>query len=291
MPHAFTRRFRIRHYECDAYGHLNNVNYIRYMQETALDAAADVGWDVDKHRAVQRQWLIRETDIEYLLPLLYNEQVDVITWVQDFRRVRSHRVYEFRRVSDGALAAKAITDWVYINTENERPAKITPDVIAAFAPDGLPDAEPPERFPKAAPQPEGVFQLKHRVRWSEIDTVGHVNNAAYLGYCEDASTQVGRAFNWPMSRMLDVGFAMIARRYRIIYLQAAQLDDALTIATWISDGKRATATRHYEIIRDSDQAVLARGRALWVCFDLNRQRPMRFPEAFVTDFAPNTSLE
>lgn len=40
MPLIHTRQFRIRHYECDAYGHLNNVNYLRYMQETAFDASA-----------------------------------------------------------------------------------------------------------------------------------------------------------------------------------------------------------------------------------------------------------
>ena len=27
MPLTYTRQFRIRHYECDGYGHLNNVNY------------------------------------------------------------------------------------------------------------------------------------------------------------------------------------------------------------------------------------------------------------------------
>ena len=39
-PVTHTRTFRIRHYECDRYGHVNNANYIRYMQEAAMDASA-----------------------------------------------------------------------------------------------------------------------------------------------------------------------------------------------------------------------------------------------------------
>ena len=43
MPLKHERLFRVRFYECDAYGHLNNSNYVRYMQETAFDASAAAG--------------------------------------------------------------------------------------------------------------------------------------------------------------------------------------------------------------------------------------------------------
>ena len=81
----------MRHYECDAYGHVNHANYLRYMQETAFDASAAVGYDVARYEAIGRQWLVRETDITYLRPLVYGDTVIVKTWVADFRRVRSRR--------------------------------------------------------------------------------------------------------------------------------------------------------------------------------------------------------
>ena len=49
MPLTHTRTFRVRHYECDAYGHLNNANYLRYMQETAFDASAAAGYDLERY--------------------------------------------------------------------------------------------------------------------------------------------------------------------------------------------------------------------------------------------------
>lgn len=286
MPVIFKRRFRVRHYECDAYGHLNNVNYVRYMQETALDASTAVGWDSARYTAIGHQWLIRETDIEYLQPLLWNDEVEVISYVIEFRRIQSRRYYEFRRVSDDALMAKATTNWVFLNTETNKPARVPEAMIQDFAPDPLPDMLY-ERFPKPPPQPSGVFRLQQRAQWRDIDTVGHLNNAAYMTYCEDASTQVGRDRNWQMQRMIDAGFALIFRRFRIQYLQPAFLDDTIEISTWVSDLKRATAIRHYDLKRVQDDEQLARAYSLIVCFDLNKQRPMRVPQDLLDDFADN----
>src|SRR5512142_1511669 len=106
MPLTHTRSFRVRHYECDAYGHLNNTNYLRYMQETAFDASAAAGYDLDRYEQMERLWLIRESEVEFLRPLQYNDIIEVKTWVADFRRVISRRCYEFRLQSSGELAAR-----------------------------------------------------------------------------------------------------------------------------------------------------------------------------------------
>jgi acyl-CoA thioester hydrolase len=132
-----------------------------------------------------------------------------------------------------------------------------------------------------------VYRLVKRVEWRDMDTEGHVNNAAYFAYLEDVSTQVGRHFGWSMPRMIDSGFVMILRDLHLCYLQPARMDDDLEIACYLSDARRVSALRHYSIRRTADAALLAQARGLWVCFDLARQRPMKFPAAFAHDFARN----
>lgn len=132
MPLTHVRTFRVRHHECDAYGHVNHANYLRYMQEAAFDATAAAGYDLAHYEAMGCHWLARETDIEYLRPLHYGDSVLVKTWVADFRRVRSLRAYEFRLAESGELAARAHTEWVFLDSVTLRPTLIPRELKVAF---------------------------------------------------------------------------------------------------------------------------------------------------------------
>ncbi|MBN1313223.1 MAG: acyl-CoA thioesterase [Anaerolineae bacterium] len=288
MPAVHHETFRVRYYECDAYGHLNNINYLRWMQEAAFAASAAVEYDFARYDEIGHLWLVRQTDIEYLIPLAYGEEVEIKTWVMDFRRFRSRRAYEFTHVRTGQLAAKASTDWAYLNSETLRPTMIPKDMQRAFVPEGFPDKAPRrERFPTPPPPPANVFSIRRQVEWRDIDQMWHVNNAMYLAYIEDAATHVSEAHGWPMQRMTDAGFGIIARQHCIEYLQPARLGDELEIATWYSIPRRVAATRHYTISRVDDGELLARAQTLWVWVDIKTGKPICIPEHFLDEFADN----
>ncbi|MCS7060067.1 MAG: thioesterase family protein [Anaerolineae bacterium] len=293
MPPLYTRVFRVRYYECDAYGHVNNVNYLRYMQEAAFDASAAVGYDFARYQSMGRHWLIRRTDIEYLRPLHYGDSVEVKTWVMDFHRVRSRRAYEMRSLASGELAARAVTDWVFVDTASNRPVRVPPEMVAAFMGETPSQAEVPPRepFPEPAPPPPGVFRTRRRVSWTDIDTAQHVNNIMYMVYVEACSMDVLSAHGWSIPRMTAEGFGMVLRRHQIEYLQPAVLGDEIEIATWVYDVKRASATRHYVLTRVSDGALLARVNTTAAWIDLASGRPIRIPTHFMADFAPNASVQ
>jgi acyl-CoA thioester hydrolase len=289
MPVVHLEPFRVRFCECDAYGHLNNVNYLRWMQEAAFGASGAVGYDFSRYDEIGHLWLVRESDVEYLTPLVYGDEVTIKTWVSDFRRSHSLRQYEFTNTRTGQLAARASTDWVYVNTQTLRPAAIPPEMQQAFFPDP-PETEPQrERFPNPPLPPPGVFSIRRRVEWRDIDMMWHVNNAMYLTYVEDAGVHVAEAHGWPMARMSKEGFALFARQHRIEYRVPAVLGDEIEISTWISDVQRSTVIRHYAIRRVSDDVLLARVRTKWVWVDVKSGRPIRVPENFMADFANNLS--
>ena len=249
---------------------------------------AAAGYDLARYAEMNRSWLIRETDIEYLQPLRYGDSVLVKTWVADFRRVRSRRAYELRHSRSGDLVARASTDWFFLDTFTGRPTKIPSEMKVAFFPEGPPP--PPAarvRFPSAPPPPPGVFRMKRAVEWRDLDQVHHVNNAVYLAYIEDCGLQVSAAHGWPLQRMQDEGFAVIARRHQLEYLQPAVYGDELEVTTWASDLKHSSVLRHTALTRIVDGALVARARTLWVWVDLETGRPIRIPARVLTDFAPN----
>ena len=283
------RAFRVRSYECDAYGHVNHANYLRYMQEAAFDASAAVGYDVERYRTMGTQWLIRETDITYLRPLVHGDTVIVKTWVGDFRRVRSRRLYELRLAGSDELMATASTEWVYLDAATLRPASVPPEMVAAFRdPDTVP-GDRREPFPEPPPPPPGLFRMRRRVEWRDIDQAQHVNNANYLAYIEECNVAAAEAFGWSMARIMERGVAIVARRYRIEYREPAVMHDELEVTSFLADVKRATAVRHNEIRRVRDDALLARSYALWVFVDLLTGRPIRIPPDFMDTFRPNVA--
>lgn len=287
MTYIHTQSFPVRYYECDSYGHVNHANYVRYMVEAAFGASGAVGYDEARLREMNVAWLAREHDLTYLRPLVFGDTVTVRTWVADFRRVRSMRQYELYN-QHNKLVATGQTDWIYINTETQYPASIPPEVINAFHPDGEPEEAPRrEPFPKPAPYAPHVYKGRYRVEWRDVDPQRHVNNAAYLSYIENCVMDMARDRGWPAERIEQEGFAIVARQYRIEYLRPAFLDDELEIGTWVSDKKRATAVRHYEIRRAETDELLVRARALWVWINRKTAMPIRIPSAFEAAFADN----
>ncbi|MCL5995329.1 MAG: acyl-CoA thioesterase [Chloroflexi bacterium] len=290
MPLTHEEMFRVRYSECDALGHVNNAHYLRYMQEAAFDASAAAGYGLDRYALMKRLWLARQTEIEYLHPLRYGDKVIVKTWVADFRRVSSRRNYELRLAGTDEPVARAYTDWAFIDSETGRPALIPPEAIDSFFPgEDPPAAASRERFPAAPPPPPGVFTVRRRVAWHDIDTAGYVNNPVYLTYAEDCGMNAIAAHRWPISRMLQTGCAIVARKNQVEYLQPAVLDDEIEVATWVSDVKRVSALRHYTVTRVSDNALLARVHMLGVWMNLSTGQPCRFPQELLDDFAPNVA--
>lgn len=268
--------FQVRYWMCNALGHLSSVNYFRWMQEAAFGASAAVGYDWPRYRDMGFVWLARETDIRYLRPLKYGDNVDLKTWVLDFRRFRSRRAYEFTIAHGGGLAARAVTDWVYVTAETLQPALVPEDIQQAYLPDGPPERVPPrERFPAPPTPPSDVFTTTRRVEWHDIDMMWHVNNAVYLTYVEEAGARLAEAHGWSAERMTQKKSAILTLRHRIDYRQAARLGDELEIATWYEETRRATLLRHCLIRRAEDGELLVQAEVHFTWIDLRTGHPIR----------------
>jgi len=124
----YRHRFTVPASAVDQNGHVNNVVYIQWMQDVATLHFNAVGGTAAMQKA-GATWVVRSHNIEYLLPLFAGEDVTVLTWVVNFRRVRSVRRYRFLRASDDVLLARGETDWVFVDTASGRPCKIPGEII------------------------------------------------------------------------------------------------------------------------------------------------------------------
>lgn len=125
----------------DGNGHVNNVEYLRWMQEAAQLHADHLGC-TRTTMAAGGTWVIRSHRIEYLRPAFAGEHISVLTWVSNVRRVQSLRKYKIIRNEDHAVLAEAETDWIFTDAQTGRLRSIPKEVSALF--ELVPEDKEPE---------------------------------------------------------------------------------------------------------------------------------------------------
>ncbi|MDQ2787413.1 MAG: acyl-CoA thioesterase [Chloroflexota bacterium] len=145
-----------------------------------------------------------------------------------------------------------------------------------------------------------------------MDALGHVNNAIYLHYLEQAAYEHSATAGFSDERTRTLGGLWIVRRHEIEYLRPATAGDVLQVVTWAVEFKGARAVRDYAISRyegpSSDPRglptdgflppnqplpadPLVRARTLWVWADLATARPRRIPAILYPAFFGTTETE
>jgi acyl-CoA thioester hydrolase len=154
--------------------------------------------------------------------------------------------------------------------------------------------------------PRSGFIAHVRVRFHECDPLGHVNNAVYLGYLEQAAIDHAAAAGWPASRLsAEIGAVFVARKHEIEFLLPSFENDVLEIVTWPEEMSGARALRRYQIRRiDGDvnavpgnrlispseittasrDRLVVRASTEWVLANVERSRAVRIPKLLKEDF-------
>jgi len=127
----YSKPFVIPNTSIDENGHVNNVAYVQWMQDIAVEHYSSIGGI--EAQGVEATWVVREHRIEYFLPAFAGEEIEIKTWVENVRRVRSLRKYEFVRKSDGRTLVKGETDWVFVDLKTGTPRAIPQEVSKVFS--------------------------------------------------------------------------------------------------------------------------------------------------------------
>ena len=127
---TYSKSFIIPSSAIDENGHVNNVAYVQWMQDAAVEHYASIGGVAVQGPDVT--WVVREHRIEYLLPAFAGEEIEIKTWVENMRRVRSLRKYEFVRKSDNKVLVRGETDWVFVDVKTGAPRAIPESVSRVF---------------------------------------------------------------------------------------------------------------------------------------------------------------
>ena len=132
MPAIFEFRHIVQPSEIDGQGHVNNIEYLRWMQDAAVEHSAVQGWTTQRYLEFGAVFVVRSHQIEYLQPAFLGEEIKVVTWVSLFGKLTTLRKYQILRAKDDTLLARAETNWAYVSWPQRRPRRCPPELVEAF---------------------------------------------------------------------------------------------------------------------------------------------------------------
>ncbi len=243
------RTYRVRFDEAGPDGRLRSSGYLRYAQDLAGIHSEGAGFGRDWYGERGLTWLVRAVELDILSDVASGTELVVSTEVVGFRRVWARRRSQFHPAGAGRPAAEAITDWVLLNSRGA-PTRVPAELVKHFG-DGVTDFTPLRLELQAAPLDASSVQMS--VRRSELDPMGHVNNAAYLDYMDEQFLASGA----------PSAYLPVPRRYRAEFINSAEAGIALDGRGWRDKGAwcyRLEAQGGREMLR----ARLETDPAMWV---------------------------
>lgn len=115
------------------------------------------------------------------------------------------------------------------------------------------------------------------VRFSDVDSLQHVNNATFSTYYEESRLRfLGEYFE--MSKEYYEGRSFVMVRSEIEYLGQIKFPDSILIGTGILKVSNSSLDAYQAIYNKESKKLMSVAQTTGVWFDVNKQRPVKLPE-------------
>jgi acyl-CoA thioester hydrolase len=113
----------VRTYECDSYGHVNNANYLNYLEFARYQLLKDVGFDYPAMIKAGYGVYIARIEIDYKKPAVADDELVIKSRPIKKGAVSGIIAQEIRRGEELLIEAKVT--WAFVDSKGQ-PVKIPP---------------------------------------------------------------------------------------------------------------------------------------------------------------------
>ncbi|MDF2610354.1 MAG: acyl-ACP thioesterase [Lachnospiraceae bacterium] len=178
----YSFKSRVRYSEVDKNKQLDLFSIINYFQDCSTFQSEDIGKGLDYLEKEKRLWLMNAWQINIERFPELGEEITISTWPYDFKSMYGYRNFLITD-SNNKVTAAANSIWVYMDTEQYRPVKVTEDAVRDYNQEEKYDME---YAPRKIILPQNLTTLESfPVIRSTIDTNNHVNNGQYIRMAEE----------------------------------------------------------------------------------------------------------
>lgn len=127
-----------------------------------------------------------------------------------------------------------------------------------------------------------MFRHPVAIRPDDIDHMGHVNNAVYLKWVQEAVVDYWRSVAPPDAVAQHL---WVALKHEITYLRPTFLQDTV-VAEVIAEKVEGARAFFRTVLRRGEEEALSEIESCWCCLDAATQRPARLARDVIRRFLP-----
>jgi acyl-CoA thioester hydrolase len=124
MKNIFTLTLKVSSDDIDGLQHVNNLVYVKWMDEIATEHWVHLTKDTPLPQYV---WVVVRHEIDYLKQAGLEDEITVKTWVGETKGISSIRFMEFYKKD--LLLVKAKTVWAMLDATTFKPTRIRENVL------------------------------------------------------------------------------------------------------------------------------------------------------------------
>lgn len=121
------------------------------------------------------------------------------------------------------------------------------------------------------------FKHSLKVRFVDVDALGHTNNAHYFTYFEEARVAYFDALGYSRKNFVE-DCTFILAHASCDYKSPSFVNEMLDVYTGITELKNSSFVMEYEIKEHESGRLIALGKTIQVTYDYKNKRVIRVPQ-------------
>lgn len=135
LPQPFCLQFKVPAEAIDHYGHVNNAEYLKFVEQISWQHSQDLGLSLTDYRALDRAMVVVRHELDYQAPAYEGDQLEMATWIVDCdQRTRLVRRFQLRRPADGKTLFRGKTYFACVALSSHRPRRLPEKFIQIYLP-------------------------------------------------------------------------------------------------------------------------------------------------------------
>ena len=228
MSKQYRKNYEINYYDTNKNLKCKLPSIVNFFSDIGNRQSELLGETIGALTEKKRAWVFYKYDIKIYDYPRYRDTITVETESIGFKKFYAYRGYKIIN-SEGAILGEALALFFLIDIEKRRPARIGKDQYDTYGEEG--DIKENIKMEDVLTLEEAQYTKDFSIRYSDIDSNGHVNNCKYIEWAIESV---------PVEIVKDHEM----RRIKVVFEKETMYGETVTILTQVINKEDKIITVH-----------------------------------------------